>query len=797
MEKDYMENIRTDINHLNHKITHLDDDEIQAAWKRLQENLKHMNQLLVTERMDRMKEREQVERVRKLVQGQWAAKEMCLMSQMEKLRADLKVKDWQMTQSTKMEELSREKVERLRDGEIPEKDRQMKGGAQKAINHEWIEKMRRAVEALEKEPPEDDKAQMKKRIKKLEEVNQQLQDELLMRDDAIERVKKKWKAEKKKVEKICEMSDELRSKNLEANARYKAVLKQKMEKLEREREMMRGPIDALEREIKESEDRILSAVPLMVMQKHRLMQELQKCVCQSPNENMSKKERQEWKKIQKKKEKELKSQKKAEEKRRKEQLKALKDTREKSTEKRIFWKRLLKRTENINYTRRKKRDLEHQAVTGYQLQSSDGEERVLSKDPQYSARVSVRTEQNDCDLTVRDVRLRDSGVYTFRFRTSGSDWISASSGVNLTVTELQVKVDRKTAGQRKVKVICSSTCSLDANPNYDWYRNDIYKAYTDEAFIVLDSTSSSDEGSYSCRVKDGSGVLGKECWGVTYTPERVYVLKGSSVDLSCSYKHPGGHTVTKSVWFIKEQAGAEPVDVREDEEYQGRVQYRQSSQNDCSMRITHLRERDAQTYRFRFYTDGGEYTGEPGITLSVTDLKVTVSDTDSGGKKLNCSSSCTLPNNLTYIWYNNGQPVIPCKSASCSVAVVSGAVSYSCAVEGHESLVSPPVYSPRNTRAVMVPSGERMEGDSVTLSCSSEANPPVLIYSWFKQRAAADAPLTTGQNYTITDISSQHSGLYYCTAHNQLGQHSSTPTHLDVLRCSSSQRDKKSSRREE
>ncbi|XP_072526992.1 B-cell receptor CD22-like, partial [Salminus brasiliensis] len=87
---------------------------------------------------------------------------------------------------------------------------------------------------------------------------------------------------------------------------------------------------------------------------------------------------------------------------------------------------------------------------------------------------------------------------------------------------------------------------------------------------------------------------------------------------------------------------------------------------------------------------------------------------------------------------------------------------------------------PRNTRAVLLPSGERVEGESVTLSCSSDADPPVLSYSWFKQRAAADTPLTTGQNYSITNISSQHSGLYYCTAHNQLGHHSSTPVHLDV-----------------
>ncbi|MCI4393343.1 hypothetical protein PGIGA_G00156430 [Pangasianodon gigas] len=241
--------------------------------------------------------------------------------------------------------------------------------------------------------------------------------------------------------------------------------------------------------------------------------------------------------------------------------------------------------------------------------------------------------------------------------------------------------------------------------------------------------------------------------------------------------------MTKVFWFIKKQADAEHVDVREDEEYQGRVQYTQSSQNNCSLRITNLTERDTQTYRFRFYTDDpkGKYTGQPGVSLSVTDLKIMVSDSGSRQKKLSCFTTCTLSNNPTYIWYKNGQRVSDCKSASCSVAAVSGAVSYSCAVEGHDSLVSPPVYSPKNTRAVVLSSGGTVEGDSVTLSCSSDANPPVLTYTWFKQRAAADTLLTTGQNYSISNISSQHSGLYYCTAHNQLGQHNSTPTHLDVL----------------
>ncbi|KAM9495001.1 B-cell receptor CD22-like [Clarias gariepinus] len=429
---------------------------------------------------------------------------------------------------------------------------------------------------------------------------------------------------------------------------------------------------------------------------------------------------------------------------------------------------------------------DHSSVTQrewYRIQSSKGEPQDLSTDPQYSGRVSVNTGTSDCELTVRNVRVSDSGVYKFRFQTK--------SGVHLTVTDLQVKVDPNTVGQREVNVTCSATCSVSTARFY-WYRNGHYNKYTTDATIVLDSTSPHDEGSFSCQVYESEHrslavckcVLGKECWGVTYTPEHVCVLKGTSIDLSCSFKHPAGLTVVKSVWFIKERADGEPVDVREDEEYQGRVQYTQSSQNKCSLRITNLRKRDAQTYRFRFYTDDPKdpkYTGEPGVPLSVTDLKVTVSDWRDQYMTLSCITTCTLSNNPTYIWYKNGQRVSDCKSASCSVAAVSGAVSYSCAVEGHDSLLSPPVYSPKNTSAVVLPSGDTVEGDSVTLSCSSDANPPVLNYTWFKQGVAADTLLTTGQNYSISNISSQHSGLYYCTAHNQLGQHNSTPTLLDVL----------------
>ncbi|GAA6098044.1 sialoadhesin-like isoform X4 [Tachysurus ichikawai] len=576
----------------------------------------------------------------------------------------------------------------------------------------------------------------------------------------------------------------------------------------------------------------------------------------------------------------------------------------------------------------------------YRVQSPEGEPQDLRKDPEYSGRVYVNSEGSDYILTVRNLRVSDSGVYIFRFKKWGSDWISDSSGVQLTVTDLQVKVDPNTVGQRELKVTCSSTCRLNTRRFYWYWNGHNLRLFTDDASIVLDSTSQS-EGSYSCKVyesehrsppvcltviksvwfikaqvnvepedvredeeyqgrvqytqssqndcslritnlrerdaqtyrfrfytDDSTGkytgepgvslsvtdlkvtvsdwynnkklscittctlsnkstyiwyknrqrvtdqdrnelyvsskdagsfscaVRGheelrspavcvfdeKSCWNVTYSTQTICGLINSSVDIHSYFTFPNKYKVMKMLWFIKAQVNVEPEDVREDEEYQGRVQYTQSSQNDCSLRITNLRERDAQTYRFRFHTDPtGKYTGEPGVSLSVTDLKVTVSDSGSGQIDLSCITTCTLSNNPTYIWYKNGQRVSECKSASCSVAAVGGAVSYSCAVEGHDSLLSPPVYSPKNTTAVVLSSGDTVEGDSVTLSCSSDANPPVLTYSWFKQGSAADTLLITGQNYSISEISSQHRGLYYCTAHNQLGHHNSTPTHLDVF----------------
>ncbi|XP_062420757.1 B-cell receptor CD22-like [Pungitius pungitius] len=64
-----------------------------------------------------------------------------------------------------------------------------------------------------------------------------------------------------------------------------------------------------------------------------------------------------------------------------------------------------------------------------------------------------------------------------------------------------------------------------------------------------------------------------------------------------------------------------------------------------------------------------------------------------------------------------------------------------------------------------------MEGGSVTLTCSTDAN-PAANYTWYKEHE--DSPRASGQMFTITDFRAEHSGNYYCEAQNQMGRSTST-----------------------
>uniref|UniRef100_A0A3P8YU00 Ig-like domain-containing protein n=1 Tax=Esox lucius TaxID=8010 RepID=A0A3P8YU00_ESOLU len=274
-----------------------------------------------------------------------------------------------------------------------------------------------------------------------------------------------------------------------------------------------------------------------------------------------------------------------------------------------------------------------------------------------------------------------------------------------------------------------------------------------------------------------SVVLGQGDWGVRYSTQSICALKGSTVEMSCSYTFPSG-TVSSTFWYTKDKY-KNPVNLIVDSDYTGRVKYHDEKYRH-TLTITDLRESDSAVYKFRFITDGGKYTGGPGVTLTLTAVIVT----DGDSVTLTCITTCTLIGH-SYIWYRNKQ-LLTKQEVSLYLNPVSSedAGNYSCAVKGLESLRSPEEklivrYGPKTTSVSVSPSGEIVEGSSVTLTCSSDANPPVDKYTWYKKTLTS--PKASGQSYNITNITSEDSGEYYCETENKYGRHNSLSVSVDVL----------------
>ncbi|XP_062865613.1 B-cell receptor CD22-like [Trichomycterus rosablanca] len=299
-------------------------------------------------------------------------------------------------------------------------------------------------------------------------------------------------------------------------------------------------------------------------------------------------------------------------------------------------------------------------------------------------------------------------------------------------------------------------------------------------------------------------------WGVTYTQKSICALKGSTVIMDCTYTYPPGYTV-QTVFWSKERLGEgiEPPDLASDPEYRGRVQYIGDKNNDCTLKLTDITEKDQTTYYFRFITDKpeGKYENTDGVQLHVTDLQVGGPEEVEEGTAvtLTCETTCRLTDNPTYTWYRNQQQLQTTTTYYYytelylrSVRMEDGG-RYQCAVGDHlSSAVTLNVgstgetftihkirsddggeykcwarnehgdqnftvnidvhYPPRSVSVSVEPSGEIKEGSSVTLTCSADANPPVENYTWYKEQTYKGC----GETLTVRNISSEDGGEYKC-----------------------------------
>ncbi|XP_069023420.1 B-cell receptor CD22-like [Embiotoca jacksoni] len=400
----------------------------------------------------------------------------------------------------------------------------------------------------------------------------------------------------------------------------------------------------------------------------------------------------------------------------------------------------------------------------------------LTTDSLYVGRVSSDSSWKSCSLTITDLRESDSAEYKFRFITNQPDgrW-TGSPGVTLSVTALHVVP----SGYNRKTLSCQSSCRLNNNPSYIWYKN----GQRQDTQPYIDSRNPNPPDSYSCAaygLKHSTSpsvcLHGDSCNRVNYSNRRICAFKGSSVDISCTY-NSYNNPIQSKFWFNVRQSRYRSKDLSEDSRYAGRVQVLETERGRSTLRISDLTDADSADYRFKFKTQSIEWGSDlPGTTLTVTALWVQVTRRhvyqSSTKAELKCLSSCSPAGRPSIVWIKNEERT-PGKASY--EGVFNTGDNISCAFIGHEGYRSPSVYASRAASAVMSPSGAIMEGSLVNLTCSSDAN-PAANYTWYKEQTQ----LSKEPQLVFRSIQSDQSGKYYCTAENELGKKTSENILLQV-----------------
>ncbi|XP_077951467.1 limbic system-associated membrane protein isoform X2 [Gasterosteus aculeatus] len=323
------------------------------------------------------------------------------------------------------------------------------------------------------------------------------------------------------------------------------------------------------------------------------------------------------------------------------------------------------------------------------------------------------------------------------------------------------------------------------------------------------------------------GILAAD-WSVHLPHSPICAVIGSSVVLPCSYDYPqpsneteegrlstrdggGGeegqkYKVLSEMWCLESSRCITPsAGISPDPSYQNRVEYLgHPGTKNCSLRISDLRPSDSGAYVFYLIISHPtqKMPEQSGVQLLVADnssaIAVSASPsgdiTEGGALRLACCSPAAGPQAI-FRWHKSTSTSPPRTGRVWSIGEVTSddSGSYYCQihtadkVQTSKKLHIDVEYSPRNTHISV---SQTPAGLSLTLTCSSDANPPVRTYAWYQGAAclpAADRSLhqakrsraqSTGAGLTLssTNITLQHYAQHCCVARNTHGSQADSIT---------------------
>ncbi|XP_055363947.1 B-cell receptor CD22-like [Betta splendens] len=431
----------------------------------------------------------------------------------------------------------------------------------------------------------------------------------------------------------------------------------------------------------------------------------------------------------------------------------------------------------------------------------------LKSDPQYDHRVKYECWSRSCTLTITDVRKSDSGVYRFRFISNHPDGkFTDGPGVTLSVTDdpdLHVKVN-SVYGETCNKVIYTdrSICAVkESSVEISCTYNSYYRSITSKYWFRSNSSLQWQSPSRPQDLRTGRVQVHETTKGrstlrisdVTETDSGQYgfTFRAGGFEWGRSLSGPS-LTVTALQVQVNRVMAIDPSSVHVELKCQSSCRPRSSSyvwfQNGRQTESTTLyfttRINSGDNFSCAF--NGHENLRSPLVYAPKAPLLKMSPSGDivmNSPVTLNCSSDANPAAN--YTWYRDSHPEFTHEGPQLVFSSIQSSDSgrFYCEAENQlgrrrSEFVSINVeYAPDVPSVSVVSSGEIVEGSSVTLTCSSDAN-PAANYTWYKEDE--QAPKASGQNFTISDVRAEDGGKYSCEAQNSRGRRRSV-IHVTVV----------------
>ncbi|XP_033014614.1 B-cell receptor CD22-like [Lacerta agilis] len=376
------------------------------------------------------------------------------------------------------------------------------------------------------------------------------------------------------------------------------------------------------------------------------------------------------------------------------------------------------------------------------------------------------------------IREQDSGVYRCTAKNAfGFD--SSELTINVQYPPKDVKIDMLTGIIKEgdnVVLRCSSRGNPATN-RHVWYKYSESGIIGTDEELRFEAIQARDSSTYYCIACNGIGnsTSPSITLDVQYAPKNVQLIlnshqpitEGDTVALNCSVGSSNpSHKLYK--WYKSEK------------------------------RISHTQElytftsspEKVSIYKCEVCNDISCTASAP---VSVTtlfgpkDVKAVREPleliTEGSFVKLRCKVREANPQELTYIWYKEGQQLQLDSTVAIPKVTPEHSGSYYCIASNQVgSAQSSPVwlnvhYGPRNVHLLLSTQEAIIEGMSVSLRCDNDANPPANVYTWYWNKQKLQE---TSRILQLKKIQVDQSGSYHCKTSNGISEQESPPMGVTV-----------------